>query len=399
MSYWETPEIAAFRNEVREFCATKLPDAIRNKVQRGLVLSKEDQVLWQKVLHERGWFLGHWPVERGGAGWSVHQRYAFLDEATAAGAPRLSPFGLNYVGPVLFTFGSEEQCERFLPGIRTSDTWWCQGYSEPNAGSDLAALSTRAVRDGNVYRVNGQKIWTTSAHWADMMFCLVRTSVHDKPQQGISFLLIDMKSPGVTVRPIMTIEGVHETNEVFLNDVIVPVENLVGEEGAGWTYAKFLLDNERISMIHLVGRVKLMLDQLRELGAIIQEGGESILDTPWFWRRYSELEISVRALEALVARQLVEQGLDDLRRRVGASILKLRCTDVMQSISEAQVDLIARRGLPYKLDALFGSGIDMPSETELMTGLMRNHLAGRAATIYGGSSEIQKNIVAKAMGI
>lgn len=399
MSHWETNEIAEFRQEVRDFCAVELPRPIRNKVRQGLVLEKDDQVRWQKILHARGWFLGHWPKEQGGEGWSVHQRYAFLDEATAAGAPRLSPFGLNYVGPVLFTFGSREQCERFLPGIRTSDTWWCQGYSEPNAGSDLASLNTRAFREGDFYRVSGQKIWTTTAHWADMMFCLVRTSVEEKPQQGISFLLIDMKSPGITVRPIVTIDGLHETNEVFLKDVMVPAENLVGEEGKGWTYAKFLLDNERISMIHVVGRVKLMLDQLLELGKSVQEGGQRVSETSWFWRRYAELEIAVCTLQALVARQLIEQGTNDVKRSVGASILKLRCTEVMQAIAEAQVDLLARRGLPYDVDRLSGDGTGDSDATMLMSGLMRNHLAGRAATIYGGTSEIQKNIVAKALGI
>lgn len=399
MQHWENPEIRAFRAEVRAFCDSKLPCDIRRKVEQGTALEKEDQVRWQKILHERGWFLGHWPREHGGQGWTVHQRFAFLDEATAAGAPRLSPFGLSYVGPILYTFGTKAQCDRYLPGIRTSDVWWCQGYSEPNAGSDLAALRTRAVREGDYYRVTGQKIWTTTAHWADMMFCLVRTSVHEKPQQGISFLLIDMKSPGVSVRPIMTMDMVHETNEVFLDDVMVPVENLIGEEGKGWTYAKFLLDNERISMIYVVGRVKLMLKQLRELAGRIFEGGLPVVQRQSFWRDYAGLEIDVRTLEALVARQLVDQGLDDVQRSVGASILKLRCTEVMQAISQAQVDLMARLGLPYDTSRLHSDGMDAPDEMLLMTGLMRNHLAGRAATIYGGSSEIQKNIVAKAIGL
>lgn len=398
MQHWEDAELEAFRREVRDFCDRRLPDDIRAKVELGLVLDKDDQVRWQKILHERGWFLGHWPKDQGGQGWSVRQRFAFLDEATAAGAPRLSPFGLSYVGPVLYTFGTPEQCERFLPGIRSSDTWWCQGYSEPNAGSDLAALSTRAVRDGDVYRVTGQKVWTTTAHMADWMFCLVRTAQEDRPQKGISFLLIDMKSPGVTVRPIITMDMTHETNEVFLDDVEVPVDNLIGEEGKGWTYAKFLLDNERISMIYVVGRVKLMLRQLRELAGRIDEAGEQLSADPMFWHDYAALEIDVTALSALVARQLVDQGGDDAQRTIGASILKLRCTEIMQAIAQAQVDLMARLGLPYDTDLLHDTAPGREDDQHL-AGLMRGHLAGRASTIFGGTSEIQKNIVAKAIGL
>ncbi len=398
MRYWEDAGLEAFRREVREFCDRNLPDDIRRKVELGLVLDRDDQVRWQKILHEKGWFLGHWPNEQGGQGWSVKQRFAFLDEATAASAPRLSPFGLSYVGPVLYTFGTPEQCKRFLPGIRTSDTWWCQGYSEPNAGSDLAAVSTRAVRHGDVYRVTGQKTWTTTAHMADMMFCLVRTSQEDRPQKGISFLLIDMKSPGITVRPIITMDMTHETNEVFLDDVEVPVENLIGEEGKGWTYAKFLLDNERISMIYVVGRVKLMLCQFRELAARIDEAGEPISADPMFWHDYAALEIDVTALEALVARQLFDQGGDDSQRTIGASILKLRCTEIMQAIAQAQVDLMARLGLPYDTTLLHDE-LSRDDDDQFLSGLMRGHLAGRASTIFGGTSEIQKNIVAKAIGL
>ncbi|MEO3388431.1 acyl-CoA dehydrogenase family protein [Mesorhizobium sp. CAU 1741] len=398
MRHWEDEDLGSFRREVRAFCAEKLPQDIRNKVELGIVLEKEDQVRWQKILHQRGWFLGHWPREQGGQGWDVRRRFAFLDEATAAGAPRLSPFGLSYVGPVLYTFGTKDQCDRYLPGIRNSDTWWCQGYSEPNAGSDLANLKTRAVRDGDSYRVTGQKIWTTTAHWADMMFCLVRTSVEERPQQGITFLLIDMKSPGVSVRPITTMDMVHETNEVFLDDVVVPVENRVGEEGKGWTYAKFLLDNERISMIYVVGRIKLMLRQLRELAGKVDEGQQPISSDPYFWRDYAALEVDAHTLEALVARQLVDAGVDDVQRTIGASILKLRCTEVMLAIAQAQVDLMARLGLPYDTSRLHGDGLSR-DDALMMTGLLRGHLSGRAATIYGGTSEIQKNIVAKAIGL
>lgn len=398
MRYWEGEDLRMFRKEVRNFCDRHLPDDIRNKVEFGIVLEKEDQVLWQKILHEKGWFLGHWPKEHGGQGWSVQQRFAFLDEATSCGAPRLSPFGLSYIGPILHAFGTPEQQDRYLPGIRSSDTWWCQGYSEPNAGSDLASLKTKAVREGDVYRVSGQKVWTTTAHWADMMFCLVRTSTEDRPQKGITFLLIDMKSPGVSVRPIITMDMVHETNEVFLDDVEVPVENRIGEEGKGWTYAKYLLDNERISMIYVVGRVKLMLRQLLRLAAGLAESDTPMPGDGGFWRNYAALEVDVRMLEALVARQLVDQGVDDAQRTIGASILKLRCTEVMQAISQAHVDVMAGIGLPYDTARLHGDGHDEDFDL-FMSGMMRNHLSGRAATIYGGSSEIQKNIVAKAIGL
>ena len=243
-----TPEEAAFRDEVRGFFRTALPEPIRRKLVDGHHPSKEDIVTWQRILNARGWAVPHWPVEYGGTGWSPVQQYIFLDEMQQAPAPQPLPFGVNMVGPVIFTFGTDAQKSRFLPRIANLDDWWCQGFSEPGAGSDLASLKTTAKRDGDHYVVNGQKTWTTLAQHADWIFCLVRTDPAAKKQEGISFLLIDMKTPGVTVRPIQTIDGGHEVNEVFFDDVRVPVENLVGEENKGWDYAKFLLGNERIGI-------------------------------------------------------------------------------------------------------------------------------------------------------
>ncbi len=399
MGHWEDAHLRAFRAEVRAFCDNAVPASVRRKVETHALLEKQDIVDWQNRLQERGWLLGHWPKRYGGADWSLLQRYVFLDETANAGAPRIAPFGVNYCGPVLYTFGTKEQCDRYLPGIADSTTWWCQGYSEPGAGSDLAALSTRAVRDGDSYRVTGQKVWTTFAHWADMMFCLVRTSTHDKPQEGISFLLIDMKSPGVTVRPIITMDLCHETNEVFLDDVVVPAENLIGIEGKGWTYAKFLLDNERISVSYFVGRVKLMLDRLRRLAETTYEAGRPCAADPEFKRSYADLGVSVRVLESLCARQLAFTGQDESVRSVGASILKLRCTELSQKIAQAQVDLMARQGLPYRPELLTFDGESEPHAALWEAGIVRGHLIGRASTIYGGSSEIQKNVVAKALGL
>ena len=392
MAHWETEALRAFRQEVRSFCAAELPVALRRKVETGVLLEKEDIVSWERKLNERGWLIGHWPIEEGGLGWSALQRYVFLDETSSAGAPRIAPFGVNYVGPVLYTFGSPLQRRSFLPGIAASTTWWCQGYSEPGAGSDLAALRTRAVRDGDHYRVTGQKVWTTLAHWADMMFCLVRTASDGRPQEGISFLLIDMRSPGLTVRPIITLDGCHETNEVFLDDVKVPAGNLVGAEGRGWSYAKFLLSNERTSISHFVGRIRMMLARLRTLADETYDAGMPRAQDPAFQRRFAELDIEAQVLQALCGR-LIAQA-DD-----GPSILKLRCTELSQAISQCQVDLLRSGGLGYSVDRLRFDGATPPPEDVWESGSIRCHLIGRASTIYGGSSEIQRNLIAKGLGL
>jgi len=385
----------SFRDEVREFVATELPPDIHRKVMLGQHLEKDDYVRWQKILHRRGWIVGHWPKQYGGCDWTPLQRHVFEEETTRGGAPWLTPFGVNYVGPIIYTFGSEAQKEKFLPGILTTDTWWCQGYSEPDAGSDLASLTTRAERVGDVYRVNGRKIWTTMAHWADMMFCLVRTNRDARPQQGISFLLIDMKSPGVTVRPIMTLDMCHHLNEVLLEDVEVPVANLIGEEGKGWTYAKFLLSNERV-LVAEVGKIKRMIAQLRGFARGIDEGGRSLMEDADFANALTRCEIDLRALEALCVEQLSAES-TEAAPGAEASMLKIRGSELQQAVAQLSLEALARRGLPFATAALFGDMDEPAMVPEGASGIVREYLFQRATPIYGGSNEIQRNILAKAV--
>jgi alkylation response protein AidB-like acyl-CoA dehydrogenase len=392
MSAWENQQMRQFRREVRDTCERILPADIRAKVETGLHLGKSDYVRWEKLLAAQGWLVGHWPKQHGGLGWTALQRYVCLEEIARTGAPKTTPFGVNYVGPVIYKYGNEEQQRRFLPAIRNVDCWWAQGYSEPGAGSDLAALSTRAVRDGDSYRVTGQKTWTTAAHWADMMFCLVRTANTGKPQEGISFLLIDMKSPGITLRPIVTLDLCHDLNEIFLDDVVVPAANLVGTEGEGWSYGKFLLSNERMTTIGAVGYAKGMMGRLCDLASRVREAGRPIAERPNFLRRRAELEIALTVLEAMCVKQ-AEASAAGATPGVEASILKLRSTQLTQAIAQATVDILMRVGLPYDPAILSGNA----AEDDLnSTGLLRKHLIGRASTIFGGAAEVQKNIIAKA---
>jgi alkylation response protein AidB-like acyl-CoA dehydrogenase len=395
MQFLHDPAINAFREEVRAFVRAELPEDIRRKVILGLELVKDDYVRWQKLLHRKGWIVGHWPAHLGGCDWSPVQRYIFEDETTRAGAPWLTPFGVNYVGPVLYTYGNAAQQALHLPGIRSTDVWWCQGYSEPDAGSDLVAMTTRAERVGDHYRVNGRKIWTTMAQWADMMFCLARTGRDGRPQEGVSFLLIDMHAPGVTVRPIVTLEHCHHLNEVLLEDVMVPASHLVGEEGKGWTYAKFLLGNERV-LVAEMGKVRRMLAQARSLAAGIQEGGQCLLDNPRFADSLARCEIDARALDALCLAQL---GAQQAGATPGAeaSMLKIRGSELQQSISRLTVDALARRGLPYSTGTVLSDAAEAADVPEGASGMLREYLYLRAATIYGGSNEIQRNILAKSL--
>ncbi len=396
MSQWENKELSAFRLQVRATCQDMLAPAIRTKVRLGLPLEKHEFLLWEAQLAAHGWLVGHWPIEYGGQGWSPLQRYVFFEETTRVGAPRIAPFGVNYVGPVIYTFGTDEQKARFLPGIRTSQTWWCQGYSEPGAGSDLAALNTRAVLEGDYYRVSGQKTWTTKAQWADMMFCLVRTAQLAKRQEGITFLLIDMKSAGITVRPVTTIDRCQEVNEVFLDDVRVPVGNRVGEEGHGWKYGKFLLSNERMSTIGTIGRAKDMLKSLKRLALTIEEGGRAVAYRAAHQRQVGELEIALTVLEATCVRQLTGLASNASGATATPSIIKLRSTQITQAIARYSAELLMRSGLPYDESAL--RTFDSPHLEA--TGLLRTHLIGRASTIYGGAAEVQKDIIAKtALGL
>src|SRR6478735_921620 len=291
-----TPEENAFRDEVRTFFKENLPDGIRKKAAEGIRYVKEDIVTWQRILNKKGWAVPHWPKEWGGTGWSPVQLYIYKEELQQAPAPEPLPFGTMMVGPVMIAFGNEAQKKKYLPRIANLDDWWCQGFSEPGAGSDLASLKTTAKRDGAHYVVNGQKTWTTLAQYADWIFCLVRTDPAAKKQEGISFLLIDMRSPGITVRPIQTIDGGHEVNEVFFDDVKVPVENLVGDENKGWNYAKFLLGNER-SGIARVGISKARIRRLRELAALEQAGGKPLIADERFRAKIAVVEIELKALE------------------------------------------------------------------------------------------------------
>ncbi len=387
------PELEAFREEVREFFATALPADIRERVERGVPLAKEDIVRWQRILHEKGWIAPHWPKEYGGCGWDAARQYIFHVEMGLAGAPRPIPFGLNMVGPVIYTFGTPEQKAYHLPRILRSEIWWAQGFSEPGAGSDLAALATSARREGDEYVINGTKLWTTMAHWADWIFLLVRTSREEKRQQGITFLLVDMRSPGITVSPIITIDGFHHVNEVRFSDVRVPVANRVGEEGRGWSIAKFLLAHERQAIAD-IGAKKRMLGRLRRLLENLKEGERPLIDDPVWRRRLARLEADVLALEFTELRFLDLQ-MRGQARGIEPSILKVRGTELQQALSECAMDVLGRYALAYP-ESYGEDRRNMPEiGPEGTAGFIQHFLFSRAATIYGGSNEIQRNILAK----
>ncbi|MCB1739452.1 MAG: acyl-CoA dehydrogenase family protein, partial [Gammaproteobacteria bacterium] len=345
------PSLEDFRTEVREFLDQALPADLRRKQELGQHIDREETAAWLRKLGERGWLTGKWPVEHGGLGWGPDRFAVFSEELGRANAPPIPPFGTNMVGPVIYTFGTEEQKQTYLPGIMKHHTWWCQGYSEPGAGSDLASLRTRAVRDGDDYVVNGQKIWTSYAHWADMIFCLVRTNPDVKKQQGISFLLIDMKTPGITVRPIIGITKGHHLNEVFFEDVRVPVKNRIGEEDKGWTYAKFLLANERVGVAE-VGKFERYLAHLRHLLRNTREDGEPLMADPGFQRKLAELEVSLETVKALVADQLAAAQQEGAPSLMGAAALKIRGSEFQQSALQTIMDVFGRHGMAYQTDRL-----------------------------------------------
>ncbi|MNF46134.1 Acyl-CoA dehydrogenase [compost metagenome] len=382
------------REEVREFCRHEMPVALRDKSHRHQVLDKDDYLQWMRLLDAKGWVVGHWPQAYGGRDWSSLERFVFEDELARHGCPWIIPFGVKYVGPVIYTFGSEEQKRRFLPGIVKTEEFWAQGYSEPGAGSDLAGLRTQAVRDGDHYVVNGQKVWTTYAQWADWLFCLVRTSNDGKPQSGISFLLIDMRSPGVTVKPIHTMDGYHHVNEVWLENVRVPAANLVGEEGAGWTYAKFLLKNERTAGA-IVGLAWHVLERLKKLARETTRDGQLLIDQPLMRNRIGEFELRFMALQE-VAYQAVESMVEGTDNGGEASLIKVRGTELYQEVAEALVEALGAAGIAYDTAALHSAGLP-PLGDDDVGGILKEHFYNRAATVFGGSSEIQRNIVAKAV--
>jgi len=364
---------------VRQFVEQKLPTGIRDKVMNGVHLDRDEHVLWQRTLHERGWGGVGWPTEFGGPGWTPTEQYIFEEECARGGAPRLISFGLKMIAPVLMAFGTPQQQQRFLPRIMAAEEWWCQGYSEPGAGSDLASVKTRAVRDGDHYIVNGQKTWTTLGHYADWIFCLVRTDPAAKKQSGISFLLIDMKSPGVTVRPIITLDGAHEVNEVWLEDVKVPVENLIGEENKGWTYAKFLLGHERTNIAG-IGIAKRELARLKRIAE-----AEGRLDDALFATRVAQVEIDLMALEITNLRVLSAER-EHKAPGPEASILKIKGTEIQQAIAELMMQAVGAYALPFK-------------QSDIGPNYAANLGAGycnlRKLSIFGGSNEIQKNIISQ----
>ncbi|MFV8835353.1 acyl-CoA dehydrogenase family protein [Aquisalimonas sp.] len=387
-----TPEEEAFRQEVRSFLKEKLPREMSDKVLNHKHLTKDDLVNWQKILYEKGWAAPGWPKKHGGPGWTPVQKSIFEEETARAGAPPLLPFGLAMVAPVIMNFGSEEQKERFLPPILSADAWWCQGYSEPGAGSDLASLKTRAEREGDHYIVNGQKTWTTLGQHADWIFCLVRTNQEVKKQEGISFLLIDMNTPGISVRPIQLLDGGHEVNEVFFDNVKVPAENLVGEENKGWTYAKFLLGHER-SGIAGIGRGKMELTRLKEIASKEQKNGRPLIDDPSFRARIARIEMDLDALEMTDLRvtAAVQQG-----QAPGpeASMLKIKGTEIRQEIYHRVREAVGPYALPFQPEALDGQTDDAVAPDYALSAAP-TYFNNRKLTIFGGSNEIQKNIVAK----
>lgn len=386
-----TPEEQAFREEVRAFVREQLPQSISAKVLNGHDLSREDHISWQRRLYERGWGAQGWPKQFGGTGWNAVQQYIFEEESALAGGPRLIPFGTKMVGPVIMAFGNAAQQQRFLPKILSGEEWWCQGYSEPGAGSDLASLKTRAVREGDDYLVNGQKTWNTLGQYADWMFCLVRTDAAAKPQSGISFLLIDMKSPGITVRPITLLDGSQEVNEIWFEDVRVPVQNRIGDENKGWTYAKFLLGHERANIAG-VGIAKRELRRLKDIARQERKGGRPLIEDPLFAANVAEVEIDLWALEITNLRML---SAERSARAPGpeASILKIRGTEIAQRISELAMRAVGPYALPFRREAM-EAGWQPPGPDYAAT-LTAAYLNQRKLSIFGGTNEIQKNIIAK----
>ena len=385
----------AFAEQMRAFFRAEIPADIRERGARGEHMRREDWVRTQQILDQHGLAVPHWPLAWGGKDWTPIQRHLYNDEMLLAHVPPPLAFNVHMVGPVIATFGSEEQKQRFLPPTANLDIWWCQGFSEPNAGSDLASLKTTAVRDGDTYLVNGQKTWTTLAQYANWIFCLVRTDPAAKKQRGISFLLIDMDTPGVTVRPIQLIDGGYEVNEVFFEDVRVPAEHLVGQENSGWDYAKFLLGSERTNVV-AVGQTKARVLRIKRLAGQAPAGGRPLLDDPLFRARLTRLEVELAAIEMSVLRVLDTEG------RVGpgkpdpvSSVLKLKGTELQQQATELLVDALGSAGTAYRDSYDVPAGFAAPVEGSVDA--MPTYFNWRKASIYSGSNEVQRTIIAKAI--
>lgn len=384
----------SFRREVRDFLDAALPGDLREKVQNGKLITKADHSRWWSIVYKQGWIAPSWPVADGGTDWTLTQQYIFEQELARTPAPILMPFNLRMIGPVLREFGTAEQKARFLPGTLDGAIFWCQGFSEPGAGSDLASLNTRARRNGDAYVVSGQKIWTSYAHWADWMFCLVRTRESAKPQQGISVLLIDMNSPGVEVRPILTIDEHHHLNEVFFNDVVVPVENLVGVEHDGWTCAKFLLGHERTGLTG-VAETQCALENLRTF-INGDEGAAHLARDPHFQRRLTLLEARLKALEITELRTLAKA---QARGAPGpeVSILKLVGAQLQQQVTELVVEAMGVYANAFAPESQADGSNQEAIGPAFVTPNLATFLFKRAATIYGGSDEVQRNVISKAV--
>jgi alkylation response protein AidB-like acyl-CoA dehydrogenase len=383
----------AFRLEVRAWIEANLPDDLRFKVLNHRRLQKDDIARWHKILAGNGWSTVAWPVEYGGTGWNATQRHIWEEECASAGTPMVLPFGVAMVAPVIMKFGNDAQKKHYLPRIADGTDWWCQGYSEPGSGSDLASLKTRAQLDGDHYVVTGQKTWTTLGQYADMMFCLVRTEVTERRQEGISFLLIDMKSPGITVRPIITLDEDHEVNEVWLDNVKVPVENRVGEEGKGWTYAKYLLGHERTG-IAAVGRSKRELGFLKRIAGEQVKNGKPLLQDPLFAAKVANLEIELMALEMTVMRVVSAEG---AKKGPGpeASMLKIKGTEIQQALSELMFEAMGPLAMPFDQPLLESDAAESDTTDVDAAPLAPHYFNYRKTSIYGGSNEIQKNIISQ----
>jgi len=385
-----SPEEQAFAAEVRDFLATQLPRYISERVLARRELTREDIVRWHAILNEKGWIAGPWPRAFGGQAWGPVETHIFEEECCRAGAPRIVPFGVRMLGPVLMEFGTAEQQAEYLPRILDGRDWWCQGYSEPGAGSDLASLKTRAERDGDDYIVNGQKTWTTLGQYANCIFCLVRTKAEGKPQEGISFLLLDLDTPGIEMRPIRLIEGGYEVNEVFFTDVRVPVANLVGAENDGWTIAKFLLGHERTNIAG-VGFSLQALDQVKALARTVRRGGKPLIENTLFSARIAAVEAELEAMKITNLRMLAHAAKGG---RLGAepSMLKIKGTQIRQTINDLARRALGPAAAPFPSEELEGNLRVAPAGH---TNDTASYFNNRKISIYGGSNEIQRNILAK----
>jgi alkylation response protein AidB-like acyl-CoA dehydrogenase len=387
-----SPEERAFQEEVRGFLASHLPAEISDKVKARKELTRSDMERWHAILNERGWLAGAWPKEYGGQDWGPVERHIFEEECCRAGAPRIVPFGVSMLGPVLIRFGTEEQKAEYLPRILDGRDWWCQGYSEPGAGSDLASLKTRAERDGDTYVINGQKTWTTLGQYANRIFCLVRTKFEGKPQEGISFVLVDLDTPGIEMRPIRLIEGGHEVNEVFFTDVRVPVANRVGEENDGWTIAKFLLGHERTNIAG-VGFSIQALEQVKDLARKVTRGGRPLIENTLFAARLASVEAELEAMKITNLRMLARAAQGG-RLTTEPSMVKIKGTVIRQAINDLARRALGPAAAPFPSEELEGNLAIAP---EGHARDAASYFNNRKISIYGGSNEIQRNILAKGL--